>query len=175
MTSVNLSDFLSTKRILHHEPSMEYNDALLYFVQNRAIADIITYQNERTFVLKNISILEKDANANPFYQFSVQRQGDIVDNIRFENTSNLNVQLSYYIGGIKYLPEDVSEFVMIASAYNEFEIRITFLDQPSVDAEFKIRARYYVLLSEDRKKLMHSSRVETQNMIYSSGMCHKIV
>ena len=173
MTSVNLSDFLSTKRILHHEPSMEYNDALLYFLQNREIADIITYQNERTFVLKNISILEKDANANPFYQFSVQRQGDIVDNIRFENTSNLNVQLSYYIGGIKYLPEDVSEFVIIASAYNEFEIRITFLDQPFVDAEFKIRARYYLLLSKDREKLMHS-RVETQNMIYSSGMCHKL-
>jgi len=92
MTSVNLSDFLSTKRILHHEPSMEYNDAILYFLQNREIADIITYQNERTFVLKNLSIMEKDANANPFYQFSVQRQGDIVDNIRFENTSNLNVQ-----------------------------------------------------------------------------------
>ena len=79
MTSVNLSNFLSTKRILHYEPSMEYNDALLYFLQNRTIADILTYQNERTFVLKNLSIMEKDANGNSFYQFSVKRQGDIVD------------------------------------------------------------------------------------------------
>ena len=173
MTSVNLANFLSTLRILHHEPLMEYNDALLYFLQNRAIADIITYQNERTFVLMNLSILEKDANANPFYQFSIKREGDIVDNIRFESTSNLNVQLSYYIGGSMYLPEDVSEFVIIASAYNDFEIRITFLEQPSVDAEFKIRARYYLLLSDDREKLMHS-KLETQNMIYSSGMCHKL-
>lgn len=172
MGIVNLADFLSSRRILHNETLLEYNDALVYCLQNRRIADIITYQNERQFVLNNISILEKDTNENLFYEFSVKRQGDIVDSIRFESTSNLNVELSYYIGGIKYMPEDFTGFVFISSLYNDFHIRITFLEKPCVDAEFKIRARYYLIDTVDRN-ILAESRVVTQNIIYSEGMCHR--
>ncbi len=170
MSIVNIDDFLSTRRILHNETPLEFNDALMYFMQNREIADIITYQNESQFVLNNINILEKDRNLNLFYQFSVKREADIVDSIRFESTSNLNVELSYYIGGIKYMPEKFSEFVTIASAYNDFQIRVTFLESPSVDAEFKIVARYYLINSDDRNILVRN-KVVTKNIIYFEGVC----
>jgi len=166
---INLRDFLSSKRILHNETPCEYNNALRFFIENQENADIITYENTRHFSLLNVSVLERDADGKFFYQFSVKRDGDIIDNISFESISGIPAQLSYYIGGDKYMPEEVDKFVIASSMYHDFQIRVTFLEKQTCNDEFKILSRYYLVNTEDRKKLA-TSRVETENIIYSNGM-----
>jgi len=166
---INLNDFLSSKRILHNETPCEFNNALRFFIENQDNADIITYENTRHFSLLNVSVLERDADGKFFYQFSVKRDGDIIDNISFESISGIPAQLSYYIGGDKYMPEEVDKFVIASSMYHDFQIRVTFLEKQTCNDEFKILSRYYLVNTEDRKKLA-TSRVETENIIYSNGM-----
>jgi len=169
-TTINLQDFLSSKRILHNETHCEYNNALRFFIENQDNADIITYENTRYFSLLNVSVLERDADGNFFYQFSVKRDGDIIDNICYESISGIPAQLSYYIGGDKYMPEEVDKFVIASSMYHDFQIRVTFLDKQTTNDEFKILSRYYLVNTDDRKKLA-TNRVETENNIYMNGMC----
>jgi len=171
---INLRDFLSSKRILHNETPCEYNCALRFFIENQGNADIITYENIRHFSLLNVSVLERDTEGNFFFQFSVKREGDIIDNISFESISGIPAQLSYYIGGDKYMPEEVDKFVIASSMYHDFQIRVTFLKKQTTNDEFKIHSRYYLVNTEDRQKLA-TSRVETENIIYGDGMTRRKV
>jgi len=168
-TTINLHDFLSSKRILHNETDCNYHDALKFFIENKENADIITYENTRHFSLLYVGVLERDADGNFYYQFSVKRDGDIIDNICYESINGINAQLSYYIGGDKYLPEEIDKFVIASSMYHDFQIRVTFLEKQTTNDEFKILSRYYLINPEDRKKLA-TSKVETENIIYSNGM-----
>jgi len=168
-TTINLQDFLSSKRILHNKTLCNYHDALKFFIENKENADIITYKNTRHFSLLNIGVLERDADGNFYYQFSIDRHGDIIDNICYESISGINAQLSYYIGGDKYMPEEIDKFVIVSSMYHDFQIRVTFLEKQTTNDEFKILSRYYLINPEDRKKLA-TSKVETENIIYSNGM-----
>ena len=155
-TMINLNDFLSSKRILHNETSCEFNNALRFFIENQDNADIITYENTRHFSLLNVSVLERDADGKYFYQFSVKRDGDIIDNIRYESISGITAQLSYYIGCDKYMPEEVDKFFFVSSPYHDFQIRVTFLEKQTTNDEFKIHSRYYLINTEDRKNLAKS-------------------
>lgn len=168
-TTINLQEFLSSKKFLHNETPCEYNNALSFFIENQGSADIITYENTRHFSLLNVSVLERDTDGKYFYQFSVKRDGDIIDNIRYESISGIPAQLSYYIGGDKYMPEEVDKFVIASSMYHDFQIRVTFLEKQTCNDEFKILSRYYLINTEDRKKIA-TSRVETENIIYGNGM-----
>ena len=174
MTTINLLNFLSSKRILHNKMPCEYNDALRFFIENQDNTDIITYENTKHFSLLNVSVLERDADGKYFYQFSVKRDGDIIDNISYESISGIPAQLSYYIGGDKYSPEEVDKFVIASSMYHDFQIRVTFLEKQKCNDEFKILSRYYLINQEDRKKLA-LSRVETENIIYHDGMTSRKV
>jgi hypothetical protein len=167
-TTINLKDFLSSKTILHNDTPCEYNNAVKFFIENKDNVDIITYENTRHFSLLNFSVLERDTDGNYFYQFSIKRDGDIIDNIRYESISGIPAQLSYYIGCDKYSPEEVDKFVIVSSIYHDFQIRVTFLEKPTND-EFKILSRYYLVNTEDRKKLA-TNRVETENIFYGDGM-----
>lgn len=173
-TTINLQEFLSSKKILHNETPCEYNNALRFFIENQGSADIITYENTRHFSLLNVSVLERDTDGKYFYQFSVKRDGDIIDNIRYESISGIHAQLSYYIGGDKYMPEEVDKFVIASSMYHDFQIRVTFLEKQTCNDEFRILSRYYLINTEDRKKLA-TSRVETENIIYGNGMTSRKV
>lgn len=173
-TTINLQDFLSSKKILHNRTPCEYNNALRFFIENQGSADIITYENTRHFSLLNVSVLERDTDGKYFYQFSVKIDGDIIDNIRYENISGIPAQLSYYIGGDKYMPEEVDKFVIASSMYHDFQIRVTFLEKQTCNDEFKILSRYYLINTEDRKNLA-TSRVETENIIYGDGMTRRKV
>ena len=128
-TTINLQDFLSSKTILHNDTPCEYNNAVKFFIENKDNVDIITYENTRHFSLLNVSVLERDTDGKYFYQFSVKRDGDIIDNIRYESISGISAQLSYYIGGDKYMPEEVDKFVIASSMYHDFQIRVTFLEK----------------------------------------------
>jgi len=173
MEILDLQTFLSTKKILNHLASNgEFNDALMFLIQNQHNANIITYENARQFVISNIMVFEKDNNGNYYYQFPVKRDGDLVDNIRFESM-NLKANLTFYIGGIKYEQEEFNEFVIISSQFNEFEIRVNFHEKPSPNDEFKILSRYYLCNPEERR-LLCTCQVVTKNNVYCKGFCSKL-
>jgi|688.fasta_scaffold866450_1 hypothetical protein len=143
INTIDIQNFLSTKQILCCEKS-NYDDAFNFLIENENNTDIITYENTRNFLVSDIDLLEKDESGNSFYELSVRRDGEIIDNIHYESSSNLEVQISYYIGGVKYTPEEVNQFIFVLQ-YNEFRIRITFLETPTTDVEFKIFSRYYIM------------------------------
>ena len=68
--------------------------------------------------------------------------------------------------------EEVDKFFFMSSPYHDFQIRVTFLEKQTCNDEFKILSRYYLVNTEDRKKLA-TSRVETENIIYSNGMTRR--
>ena len=163
--------FMSEKKLLHSDTVKNYNEGLLYFIENKQNVDGITFNKVDKFLLFNIGILEIDENNNYYYEHSVSRDADIVDNIRYESEMK-NVSITYYIGGILYQPSDVKEFILISAPYHEFKVRITFLEKPSTDAEFKIHSRVYLLGTEHRKKIANNT-VITNNILYRNGICEK--
>lgn len=167
---IDLQEFLSTKRILHSETASDYSSGIRFLVENEINADIITYNYTKHFSLFGIDVLQIDKEGHHFYEFCLERNGDIIDNITVESSTNLNVQLSYKIGGISYTSDEVKEFVFISAAYHEFNIRITFLEKPNPGDEFKILSRYYLINPQDRV-LLRRNRVNTENHIYYNGMC----
>jgi len=168
--TIDLQDFLSTKRILHSETAYDYSSGIRFLVENETNADVITYNYTKNFSLFGIDVLQKDKEGHCFYEFCLERIGDIIDNITVESSTKL--KLSYNIGGISYTSDEVKEFVFISAAYHACNIRITFLEKPNPCDEFKILSRYYLINPEDRV-LLGRNRVNTENHIYNNGMCIK--
>lgn len=167
---INLDEFLSRKKILHCENTTNYNDAFRFFVENDKKSDITSFDHVRTFSLMNTAVLEKDEDNNYYYQYFVYRYGDIVDNIRFESKTNLNVKLSYYIENKKYTPEELDTFVFVAAPYSEFFVRVTFMEKPKNNDEFNVISRHYFVNSSDRETLMTANKVITKDgNIYTNG------
>lgn len=169
--NIDLKHFLSSKKILHSESAVDYYSAIKFFVENEKNADIITYNYSN--ILSGISVLEIDREGNYFYEYTPEKIGDIIDNINIQSLTNLQIQLSYYIGGIKYTPEELNEFIFISAQYHELKIRITFLERPNLNDEFKLLSRYYLINSHDRD-LLAKSRITVKNNIYNYGMCIKL-
>jgi len=167
---IDLYDFLSSKKNIHDENVTNYKDGLLFFIENREDADAITYNSVRHFSINNIAILELDNEGNYFYEFSVDRHGDIIDNIFLEHLPNVNAVLSYYIGSKNYSPNEVKKFVVCASIYYDFKIRVTFLEKPNLNDEFKIIMRNYLLETGDRKRLA-TNPLKCDNIRYYNGTC----
>ena len=171
MNRIVLSNFLNSKRILHSDAT-DFAGAMNFFLENEENSDAITYYDTRHFLLMGVQVLEIDKNGHHFFEISVKRHGDIVDNISVESLSSLNVAISYNIGGTEYAHSEIDEFVLVAGVYQDFVIRITFLQKPTIDSEFKIMSRYYILNSRDRK-LLNQSQVFTRNCFYVNGVCTK--
>ena len=70
------TNFLSKKTIIHSENATNYQDGLIFFIENNEHADVITYNSARHFSINNISMLELDKNGYYFYEFSVDRNSD---------------------------------------------------------------------------------------------------
>lgn len=169
--TINLDEFLSRKKNLHYENTTNYTDAFRFFVENEKKSDITSFDLVRTFSLMNTAVLEKDEDNNYYYQYFVYRYGDIVDNIRFESTSNLNVKLSYYIENKKYMPEELDKFVFVAAPYSDFFVRVTFMEKPTNNYEFNVISRHYLINLSDRTTLMRANKVITKDgNVYTNGI-----
>ena len=171
--NIILQDFLSYKKKLHSESSNDYFTALKFLIENEKKADIISYNYTKYFLVFTLGLLEIDREGNYFYEYSPEKNGDIIDNIYIEKSLRLKIQITYYIGGIKYTPEEIDEFIFISAKNHDFKIRFTFLERPNPNDEFRIISRYYLINSQDRE-LLAKSRVLTKNNIYNYGMCIKI-
>ena len=167
---IDIYDFLSNRKIIHSETATNYSDGLMFFIENKEDADAITYNSVRHFSINNVNMLELDEKGNYFYEFSVDRFTDIIDNISFEKSPNLSSQFTYYIGGKRYLPNEVKKFVTCAAVYSEFKVRITFFEKPNANDEFKMIMRNYLLNTEYRKSLARSD-IKCDDIIYSNGVC----
>ena len=167
---INLSDFLENKTISHSESASNLTEGLKYFIENEINGvDAITYNSIRQFSIANIGVLEKDENEHFFYEYTIERTSDIVDNISLECSENLKAVLSYNIGGKFYEKEQIKKIIFIAAPYTEFKIRITFLEKPKNEDTFNILMRNYIWNSQDRK-LLAQSKVKCDNNLYFCGM-----
>lgn len=168
---IDIYDFLSNRKIIHSETATNYSDGLMFFIENKEDADAITYNSVRHFSINNVNMLELDEKGNYFYEFSVDRNSDIIDNISFEKSPNLSAMFTYYIGGKRYLPNEVKKFVTCVWQYIvSLKVRITFFEKPNANDEFKMIMRNYLLNTEDRKSLAHSD-IKCDDIIYSNGVC----
>ena len=163
--------FINEKRILESYKD-NYNDALRFMVENINNADIVVYDKIDNFLLLSVGVLKSDNNNNYYYEYSFDRQGDIVDNIKVE-CPNGKIKKSYYIGGIKYDPNEIEEFIIVAAPYHDLQIRITFLEEPTTSTKLLIYSRIYLINNEDRIK-MRKSKIITRTNIYNDGMCGRL-
>jgi hypothetical protein len=175
MSQIDLYNFLSDKTIIHSEYATDYKTGLLFFVENKKCADAITYNSVRHFSIYNISMFELDEKGNYFYEFSIDKNGDIIDNITLEHLPNINAQLTYYISSKKFLPEEVNKFVICAAMYTDFKVRVTFLEKPDINSEFRVIMRNYLLQSELREMISNSPLgVKCGNIRYYNGIVDNI-
>ncbi len=132
-------------------------------------------KNVRFFVVNKIlfsatSFLQVDKNNNYFYEFIPKRDCDIIDNIKID-LLNKNIKITYHIDIQQYDPQDMKEFIIVASPYFDLIIRLTFLEKPTENFEIFVYLRNYIM--KLRKKL-RMSRLITNSIIYENGVCQKI-
>jgi len=110
--TINYNNFISEKKILHTDNVNNYTDALIFFMNNKNIFDIITFNNIDKILL-NINFLKKDKNNNYYYEYLIPRIGDIIDNI---DVLGLNyTEINYYINDYEYKANEFDEFIFIAA------------------------------------------------------------
>lgn len=169
-TKINYNVFMSHMTILHSHTATNFIDGLKFYVINEGTMDMVTYNNTDKFLLFSAGPLLKDVGDNYYFEYTPKREWvDIMDNITIKHV-NKNIMISYYIGGTKYDPQVIKEFVFVAAMYNEFKIRFTFLEIPAENYEFTICSRNYILKNSLRDYL-RDNKLITDSMIYYEGMC----
>jgi len=166
---IDLKEFLANKKIIHSEIATDFTKGLTFFLENEKDADIITYNSTINFLINNIDILKIDYRGLKYYEIPIERAGDIIDNIHLENTNNLNIEVSYIIGNRLFTTEKIKEFVMCASIYTEFKIRLTFLEKPKNNNEFKIVFKNHIINRKNRELLLKKP-VKTEFINYLDGV-----
>jgi len=171
---INLDDHLKHISILHNDEIDNYNDALFCLIRNKDV-DAVTYFGTTTFSINNIAILNKDKDGFYFFNYSMYRIGDMFSDITILNTNiSKNIKLDYYIGGIRYNPEDFEKLLSMSMMLQEITLRFTFLKKPSNDDEFGIRVKYWVFKDELRKKLKNSEVILGDNL-YKGNMVSRSI
>jgi hypothetical protein len=171
---INLYDFIKEREFIHSQEEINsYREGLMLLVQKPKSVHGITYYFTNQFSIVNIDCLKIDDNGYYYYEFRPERNGDIIDEIKYETSNDLDAKLIYSIGGMVYLPEEFNEFLFVSAIFNEFKVRITFMRKPVFDDKFKIILRYWLLDSEPRI-LLQRSNVITKYNIYNGGICEKL-
>ena len=166
---IDLKEFLENKKIIHSETATNFIKGLTFFLDNQKNTDIITYNSTINFLINNIDIFKINDKGYKYYDISIERASDIIDDIHLENTNNLNIEVSYIIGNRLFTTEKIKEFVMCASIYTEFKIRLTFLEKPKNNNEFKIVFKNYIINRKNRELLLKNP-VKTKYINYMNGV-----
>jgi len=168
--TINLYDFINEREFIHNKEILSYTEGLTLLAQQPKSVSGITYY---IVSLMNTDFLKIDDICQYYYEFSPERNCDIIDEIKYETSSDLDAKLTYYIGGIDYPPEEFNEFLFCSALFNEFTVRITFIRKPKIDDKFKINSRYWLLDSEPIQ-LLQKSKVITKYNIYDDGICKRL-
>ena len=171
--SINLYDFLYQKKIIHSQDIHLFREGLVLLIEKSKSCDGICYYFTDQFSLMNIDCLKIDDNGYYYYEFTPERNCDMIDDITYETLTDLDAKLTYNICGIDYIPEKFIEFLFVSAMFHEFKIRITFIRKPEFNDKFKINSRHWLFNNESRK-LLTKSNVITKYNIYNNGMCQKL-
>ena len=167
---INIKEFLNSKRIIHSEKANDSISGLQFLIENEKIADIITFNTCIQFSLVNVSDLKKNIEGFYFYEYNMKRIGDIVDNIKVESLSNSKYYITYNIGDINYTTDKINEFILLLAPYQNFKIRITFLETPNQHAEFIISLRQYFIDNKSNTELLSFNCVCSDSGVYNGGI-----
>jgi hypothetical protein len=152
----------------HNDLIDTYLDGVRYLIESKA--DIISYNTQKNLTLFNVGVLEVDKNGNYIYEYSLDRQADVIDNIHIISSKN-NVKMKFIIGGEEY--DIINTFIMALSQYHEFKIKLIFTE-PKVEDKISICHRNYLLNTDLRNNLIKEHIIKTDTNIYANGMCIRI-
>ena len=162
------SDFIKSKIVSHNDNIDTALDGIKYLIESEA--DIVSYTTQKN-ILFNVDELEVDENGDYIYEYSLERQADIIDNIHIVSSNN-NVKMKFIIGGDEY--DHINTFLSVVSQYHEFKIKLLFTE-PKIDDKISICYRNYLLNSDLRKKITtRGNIIKTDTNIYTEGMCGRI-
>ena len=160
------SDFIKSTTVSHNDNIDTYSDGIKHLIESEA--DIVSYNTQKNLVLFNVAVLEVDKNGDYIYEYSLERQADIIDNIHIVSSNN-NVKMKFIIGGDEY--DHINTFLSVVSQYHEFKIKLLFTE-PKIDDKISICYRNYLLNSDLRKKITtRGNIIKTDTNIYTEGMC----
>ena len=162
------SDFIKSKIVSHDDNIDTYYDGIKHLIESKA--DIVSYNTQKN-LLFNVAVLEVDKNGDYIYEYSFERQADIIDNIHIVSSNN-NVKMKFIIGEEEY--DHINTFLSVVSQYQEFKIKLLFTE-PKIDDKISICYRNYLLNSDLRKKITtRGNIIKTDTNIYTDGMCGRI-
>ena len=133
------SNFINSTTVSHNDSIDTYSDGIKYLIESGA--DIISYNTQKNLTLFNVAVLEVDKNGNYIYEYSLERQADIINNIHIVSSNN-NVIMKFIIGGEKY--DNINTFLSVVSQYHEFKIKLIFTE-PKVEDKISICYRNYFI------------------------------
>ena len=163
------SDFIKSTTLSHNDNIDTYSDGIKHLIESKA--DIVSYNTQKNLVLFNVAVLEVDKNGDYIYEYSLERQADIIDNIHIVSSNN-NVKMKFIIGGKEY--DHINTFLSVVSQYHEFKIKL-IITEPKIDDKISICYRNYLLNSDLRKKITtRGNIIKTDTNIYTEGMCGRI-
>jgi hypothetical protein len=166
------SDFIKSKIVSHNDNIDTYIDSIKYLIESKS--DIVSYDTQKKLVLFNVAVLEIDKNGDYIYEYLLERQADIIDNIHIISF-NSNVKMTYIIGGMEY--DKINTFLSIAAPYHEFKLKLIFTD-PKVEDKISICYRNYLINSDLRKNLLEQIKkeniIKTDTHKYTNGTCVSI-
>ena len=163
------SDFIKSTTLSHNDNIDTYSDGIKHLIESKA--DIVSYNTQKNLVLFNVAVLEVDKNGDYIYEYSLERQADIIDNIHIVSSNN-NVKMKFIIGGDEY--DHINTFLSVVSQYHEFKIKL-IITEPKIDDKISICYRNYLLNSDLRKQITTKGNIiKTDTNIYIDGMCKRI-
>ena len=159
-------DFIKSATFSHNDNIDTYSDGIKHLIESKA--DIVSYNTQKNLVLFNVAVLEVDKNGDYIYEYSLERQADIIDNIHIVSSNN-NIKMTFIIGGEEY--DNINTFLSVAAQYHEFKIKL-IITEPKIDDKISICYRNYLLNSDLRKKITaRGNIIKTDTNIYTEGMC----
>ena len=165
MIETDYDTFIKSIDIIHDDSIDNINDALGLLVEKEKS---VSYYTKTILKLCNVNFMEVDKNGSYIYDYKINRQVDIIDNITF-TSNNKNVKIIFDIGGRLY--DNVNTLLMLLSSYTEIKLRFYFTEIPKNGDEISLSYRNYLLNSKERNELQKYNMVLTDTNKYSNGMC----
>jgi len=123
------------KRIKHNNNITNYYDGLKYLINSKM--DIITYDSKIILILYNNNIVNKNSDNNYYYEYELNYDCDIIENIRIE--TKIKLYIKYIINNMEY-----ENFDSLLVKNKNLKLKIIFLNKPLSINEIIIHYKSYL-------------------------------
>lgn len=174
--AILLENFMKTISFVHCNTAMDDADAvnfckLINKTKNHKNSDSVSYDAVKCFRMMNVGVIDVNKDNHSYYDYIIQKDCDILTNISVH--AEKKIKLSYFIGNIECDFNKITELVLCKIIYDDIKLRITFLERPITQDEFKIYSRRYFIDKTPRRLLLNSA-VKTKYLGYLNGNVHII-